>query len=197
MSTQRPPADVDIRPVLRRSLLASTAGEDSVVVEELGLCRGRVRVDLAVVNGSLHGYEIKSDRDSLDRLAGQADVYSKVLDQVTLVVGERHLAHAMNRIPAWWGITRVDDTSAGPELHLVRAEGENPARDPRALVELLWLPEALAILEARGQARGMRGKPRRLVWDRLCESLDTEEISSAVRAHLKARARTSDPQVSA
>lgn len=100
MSTQRPPADVDIRPVLRRSLLASTAGEGSVVVEELGLCRGRVRVDLAVVNGSLHGYEIKSDRDSLDRLAGQADVYSKVLDQVTLVVGERHLAHAMDRVPA-------------------------------------------------------------------------------------------------
>ena len=136
MSTQRPPADVDIRPVLRRSLLASTAGEDSVVVEELGLCRGQVRVDLAVVNGSLHGYEIKSDRDSLDRLAGQADVYSKVLDQVTLVVGERHLAHAMDRVPAWWGVTRVDDTAGGPELHLVRAEGENPALDRRALVDM-------------------------------------------------------------
>lgn len=194
MSSQRPPADVDIRPILKRSLLASTAGEDSVVVEELGLCRGRVRVDLAVVNGSLHGYEIKSDRDSLDRLAGQADVYSKVLDQVTLVVGERQLAHAMDRIPAWWGVTRVDDTAGGPELHLVRAEDKNPALDPRALVELLWLPDALAILEARGQIRGLKSKPRRVVWDRLCESLSTEEISCAVRAHLKARARTSDPQ---
>lgn len=194
MSSLRPPADVDIRPVLRRSLFASTAGEDSVVVEELGLCRGRVRVDLAVVNGSLHGYEIKSDRDSLDRLARQTDVYSKVLDQVTLVVGERHMAHAMDRVPAWWGVTRVDDTAGGPELHLVRAEGENPALDPRALVELLWLPEALAILEARGQARGLKSKPRRLVWDRLCERLATEEIASAVRVHLKARARTSDPR---
>ena len=194
MSTGRPPADADIRPVLKRSLLASTAGEDSVVVEELGLCRGRVRVDLAVVNGSLHGYEIKSDRDSLDRLAGQADVYSKVLDQVTLVVGERQLAHAMDRIPAWWGVTRVDGTAGGPELHLVRAEDKNPALDPRALVELLWLPDALAILEARGQVRGLKSKPRRLVWDRLCGSLSTEEISCAVRTHLKARARTSDPQ---
>ncbi len=194
MSSLRPPADVDIRPVLKRSLLASTVGEDSVVMEELGLCRGRVRVDLAVVNGSLHGYEIKSDRDSLDRLAGQADVYSKVLDQVTLVVGERHLTHAMDRVPTWWGVTRVDDTAGGAELHLVRAEGKNPALDPRALVELLWLPEALAILEARGQVRGLRDKPRRLVWDRLCENLGAEEIASAVRVHLKARARTSDPQ---
>ncbi len=192
MSLLRPPADVDIRPVLKRWLLDHSADEDSVVVEELGLCRGRVRVDLAVVNGSLYGYEIKSDRDSLDRLAGQADVYSKVLDWVTLVVGARHLADSMNFVPSWWGITRVDDTAGGPELHVVRNGRKNPALDPRALAELLWLPEALAILEARGRARGMRNKPRRLVWDRLCESLDTEEIASAVRVHLKARARTAD-----
>ena len=40
-------------------------GKGKIDVEELGVCRGRVRVDVAVVNGTLHGYEIKSDRDSL------------------------------------------------------------------------------------------------------------------------------------
>lgn len=55
--------DSDIRPVLRSRLRLKHANDtDTVVIEELGLCRGQVRVDVSVVNGLLHGYEIKSDR---------------------------------------------------------------------------------------------------------------------------------------
>ncbi|HET7057847.1 MAG TPA: sce7726 family protein, partial [Nitrospiraceae bacterium] len=68
--------DSDIRRVLRSKLLLKHADElDTVIIEELGLCRGQVRVDLSVVNGLLHGYEIKSDRDSLRRLRSQAELY--------------------------------------------------------------------------------------------------------------------------
>jgi hypothetical protein len=45
--------DEDIRPALRSHLLAKHAPEaETVVLEELGICCGQVRVDLAVVNGS-------------------------------------------------------------------------------------------------------------------------------------------------
>ena len=78
--------DAEIRPALREHLLRRHASEtDTVLIEELGLRRSHVRVDLAVVNGSLHGFEIKSDRDSLRRLARQVDLYSQVLDRATLV----------------------------------------------------------------------------------------------------------------
>ena len=70
--------DSDIRAVPRSSLFFKHLDEaDTVVIEELGLCRGQVRVDVAVVNGLLHGYEIKSDRDSLRRLGVQVEVYGK------------------------------------------------------------------------------------------------------------------------
>jgi hypothetical protein len=36
--------------------------------------------------------------------------------------------------------------------------------------------------------RGARGKPRELVWDRVCEHFDVTEIAAAVRERLKARA---------
>jgi hypothetical protein len=76
------PSDVAIRPALRSRLLVEHAHDpETVLIEELGLRRGLVRVDIAVVNGLLHGYEIKSDRDSLRRLAKQVDVYSAVLDR--------------------------------------------------------------------------------------------------------------------
>lgn len=183
------PGDAEIRPALRsRVVEPMSVGENVAVIEELGICRGQVRVDLAVVNGRLDGYEIKSDRDSLRRLEGQVDLYSKVLDRATLVVGERHLAEAVDSLPAWWGVLRVDPVSGPMRFEVVRQGDPNPGRDPRALAELLWLEEALALLEAHGAARGVRGKPRRVVWDRVCETCGIEEIGRTVRDRLRARA---------
>src|SRR6266478_524890 len=80
--------DDSIRSALRSRLQNQHAGQsDTAFLEELGLCGGRVRVDIAVVNGLLCGYEIKSDRDTLRRLSTQIDVYGKVLDRAILVVG--------------------------------------------------------------------------------------------------------------
>ena len=64
--------DSDIREVLLDSWQKKYFSDESTrVFEELGLCQGDARVDVAVVNGSIHGFEIKSERDSLDRLSNQ------------------------------------------------------------------------------------------------------------------------------
>lgn len=183
------PGDAEIRPALRfRILEPMPVGENVAVIEELGICRGQVRVDLAVVNGRLDGFEIKSDRDSLRRLEAQVDLYGKVLDRATLVVGDRHLAEAVANLPAWWGVLRVDPAPGPLRFDVIRPGGANPRRDPRALAELLWLEEAMELLEAHGAARGVRGKPRRVVWDRVCETCDIDEIGRIVRDRLRARA---------
>lgn len=181
--------DKAIRPALRSKLMRDQHDRpDTVLIEELGLCRGQVRMDIAVVNGSLHGYEIKSNRDTLRRLRVQVDLYGKVLDEATLVVGDRLLAAALDVLPPWWGVLLVQQTPHGCVFTTVREAGRNPTRDPRALVELLWFERALALLERCNAARGVRGKPRRVVWDRICEVVGTDEIAAAVRAGLKARA---------
>lgn len=46
----------------------------------------------------------------------------------------------------------------------------------------------MALLEERDAARGVRGKSRRIVWDRVCDRFDVDEIAAAVRARLKTRA---------
>lgn len=188
-------SDADIRPALRARVLAPHHGDpDTVLLEELGVCRGLVRVDLAVVNGIIHGFEIKSDRDTLRRLEGQIESYSKVLDRATLVTSERHVDDALRLVPAWWGLLRIDMTRhGGMRFAAVRRGRANPALDARALVELLWLEDALELLEQHGAARGVRGKPRRFVWDRVVESVEQDVIAAAVRAKLKARAASTDP----
>jgi hypothetical protein len=116
---------------------------------------GMRRVDVAVVGpGELAGWEIKSDRDSLRRLAGQAAVYGAVLDRVTLVAGPRHLGHAAAVLPGWWGLTLTGPAGGAVTLTPVRPAGPNPAVDPAALVRLLWREEARSLLWMRGTVRG-------------------------------------------
>ena len=190
----RPFGDAAIRSALRIRLREEQAPDsETAIIDELGLCRGRVRIDVTVVNGLLHGYEIKSDRDSLRRLRKQVDVYGKVLDRATLVVGDRFLRVAPDLVPAWWGLLHAHAEGEKPGFRVLRAAEENPQRDPLALVELLWCDQAMRLLEQRGVARGVRRKPRRIVWTRVCEHFGVEEIADAVRRGLKSRVTNQAP----
>lgn len=97
------PRDPQIRKLLRHQIASLDDDPSSVVLEEVGICRCTVRADLVHVNGVLHGYEIKSDRDSITRLSEQVALYSQVFDFATLVVGERLLGKALRQLPSWWG----------------------------------------------------------------------------------------------
>lgn len=182
--------DVDIRRSLHAEMQRRHRAEaDTLILDELGLCQGVARVDLAVVNGSLHGYEIKSESDTLDRLPSQRDVYSRALDYVTIVTSAKHAKKVRRSVPRWWGIWVADPSTVGIALREVRAPRPNPGVDARAVAELLWRHEALDELESRGLAGGLRGKPRRELWQRLADSLPLVELCAAVRERLKGRRR--------
>ena len=178
-----------LRRSLHRRLITKYQSEPgTLIVDELGLCQGSARVDVAVINSQLHGYEIKSELDSLRRLGAQADLYSKVFDRVTLVCSVRHVSNALEIIPSWWGVLRVISTTQNLAFEFVRAEQDNPDRDARAMAEFLWSEAAMALLEQRQALRGLRGKPRAALWDKICELLSIDELAAAVCAHLKATA---------
>lgn len=180
--------DAEIRRALRLKLINEHVKQaDTVFVEEFGICRGQGRLDLAVVNSVFHGYEIKSNRDSMRRFDGQVEQYSKVLDRATVVVGDRHLSAALDIVPNWWGVLLFQAGPKSSRFKVVRRAKKNPRLDPRSLVELLWLDEAIALLDQRSAARGVKGKPRRVIWDRVCEHFKVREIATKVRAQLKAR----------
>ena len=117
----------------------------TVVISELGLCGNTVRADLAAVNGMIHGYEIKSDRDSLRRLETQVEVYGRVFDRATLVVGGRHIDRATTMVPAWWGVLGILGCAVAPRLKIVRRGRANPDVDPR--VGPLGLRESRSFME--------------------------------------------------
>jgi hypothetical protein len=181
--------DRDVRQALHRKVLKEHHGDaNTLVLDELGLRHGTCRVDVAVVNGYLHGYEIKSDSDTLSRLPGQIQIYGAVLDHATLVVGERYLRDAKDMVPGWWGI-RV--ATAGPRGGITFKTEQpyqtNPSIDPLALAELLWRPEAVEVLRMRGCAPGVLRKPRKFLYSYLAETIELNELRDLVRRQLKAR----------
>ena len=184
--------DGDVRRVLLGRLNV-TYGVDptTIVVEELGLCRGTVRADVAVVNGCLKGYEIKSDKDTLKRLSRQSEVYNKVFDTVTLVVGESHLNQAKDVVPSWWGIETAhsDEPSSSVYLASFRSEGPNPGIEPLDLVQLLWRDEVLGLLSRADPSRRIASKPRKYLWQALVDLLPLEQLKDVVRETLKSRTR--------
>src|SRR3989339_1885199 len=127
------------------------------IIEELGVSHGTARVDIAVVNGVIHGYEIKSDMDTLQRLPEQMNIYNSVFTQMTLVVGKNHLYEAINIVPDWWGIMIAKiNTDQSVIFQSIREARYNQDQDSVAIARLLWRNEALEILEKAGEANGFR-----------------------------------------
>lgn len=180
--------DMDIREALERELrLAHGNDPDTLILHELGLCQGMSRVDMAVVNGEITGYEIKSPKDTLERLAFQKEVYSKTLDRVIIIAGEAHLDHVREMVPEWWGISVPVQGDDGISILVERPPQSNPSIDPHALVQLLWREEALEELCRLGMERGVLSKPRAVIWARLADAVPVEELAAIVRARIKAR----------
>ncbi len=183
-----PTRDCDIRLALEANLVLVHGDEpDTIIRHEVGICAGARRIDMALLNGELAGYEIKSDVDTLARLAGQAEAYGSVLDRATLVTTRRHLDGALSLLPSWWGIIVAHAESGSIILEAFRSPRLNSEHDPFSLAQLLWKEEALDELQLRGLARGLSGKARHYIWAALADTVSVSELRSIVRSRLKAR----------
>ncbi len=176
-----------MRTALCRRLEAEHNPSETLIRRELGLCSGETRVDVAVINGHLMGYEIKSERDRLDRLPGQIELYGRVLDVAVLIAADRHLTRARALLPWWWGLWRARRHDDDVTFDVLREPQRNPRTTPMAVAQLLWRDEALALLQERSLDRGLRSANRWRLWNALAENLESDDLAAEVRQRLRAR----------
>lgn len=180
--------DQIIRVALRGMLQRLHENDPVKIIEELGINHGSVRADLAAVNGIMHCYEIKSDRDTLLRLPAQIKAYNAVFDQVTVVVGLSHIYEAMEVIPDWWGITVAKSDREGVIVFSrIREAQLNQGRDSESIARLLWRKEALRILEEIDEDHGFRSKPRNVIYEKLAQSVELNVLADKVKEVLCVR----------
>jgi hypothetical protein len=163
----------------------------SRIMPELSLCQSEARIDLAVANSRLLGWEIKTAADTLDRLPGQQEVYSRIFDRLWLVADTRHIDRGLGLIPDWWGVMTI--TQRGGQCHLneVRRSRINPGVHLGSLVRLLWREEVLQELESLNLAEGLNRSPRRELWHALAAAaprhISAPRLRDRVRIRLKER----------
>ncbi|GIO06234.1 hypothetical protein J31TS6_22620 [Brevibacillus reuszeri] len=180
--------DHDVREILLEKLTSIHEHEqDTRIINELAVCGGLSRVDVAVVNGVLHGYEIKSESDTLYRLQSQMTEYNKVFERVTIVAAEDFLPKLRETVPPWWGIMVVKNRKGKILLNSVKKGRKNPSIEADSLVQLLWRQEALELLKKRGLEKGFLSKPKAAIYDQLVKEIPLRELVNEVNDVLKYR----------
>ncbi len=113
-------------------------------------CLGRkTRADLLLVTETeLVGFEIKSDKDTLERLERQIHDYERFCDRNYLVVGQKLEEKALPLLPAHWGAYRIYMTE-DETLHLEcirEAEANKKRMRLHNQLRLLWRSELIPIM---------------------------------------------------
>lgn len=180
--------DSQVRSFLIERISQTNQHADAVLIEELDLCLGEARVDLVLVNGKTVGIEIKSDRDNLDRLPKQIEIYSRVFDQVEIVSGVNHLDQIFQSVPNWWGVPTVTGSRQWKlEYRRFRSCKVNLNKDPLSAAQLLWKKEVLELLMRKQLTTKYNNKTRDVLWATLVETFPKTDIFRHVNYCLKKR----------
>lgn len=181
--------DIEIRLNFhRKELRQEHLQKNTLVIDELGLNHGKCRADIAVVNGHLIGYEIKSDQDSLQRLKEQIKSYNAIFDKVSVIVGNRHVNSIQKYIPDWWGV--IVSTKSSTEVvnfELIRKAKINKDIDPISIAQLLWRNEAEEILYREKIPSKILRQTRDVLYEYLVEIFSIKQLQKIVRDYLKKR----------
>ena len=129
---------------------------------------------IAVLDGELLGFEIKSDCDSYARLGGQVKNYDKYCDRNYVVVGASH-RQVEKHIPAYWGVLAVQCEAGKLGLFERRPAVENPKVRLKNQLGFLWRAEMHHILDRCGLPK-YRQKSRKFIQQCLLDRVPPERL---------------------
>lgn len=205
--------DKKIRALLKETYQTTTYRGKALpqvrLVDELAIPKRICLADIVAIpvsknaNDGLHGFEIKSEVDSLTRLKSQVHYYSQVFKRCTLVVTEKHEEKAIAMIPDWWGVIIVlpkgFDAYSEPlddiVLLEIREAKENPnVLSPYALTQLLWRTELVELVKTK-EVDVLKTGSKRVLRTAISKQIPIDELESTVITYLAERTEWKIPGV--
>ena len=170
-------------PEIRARLYPLLTG--GVYIDELPT--GTTRADVVhITEAFMHGYEVKGDGDTLQRVENQLRCYAEVYDFVTFIVTEKHLPKLLPRLPDWVGVLVAE--AEGNTLREHRPAGYNATVQRAPLAALLWVEEVKQFLLARGLAGASTLRQREIAtFLRTTHTITLSSLAQYVRERLMAR----------
>lgn len=145
---------------------------------------GACKADLAILNGTATVYEIKSERDSLTRLANQVENYKRVFAKVYVIASENHVSGVLDTVPEDVGVMML---ASRYRISTLREAADRPDRVcPATVFESLRSAEAGAILKSLGiVVPDVPNTQRHAAMRELFEGLDPTAVHVAMVKTLK------------
>lgn len=146
---------------------------------------GACKADVAILNGTATVYEIKSERDSLARLANQIQNYKKVFAKVYVIASEGHVTGVLDTVPEDVGVMMLGSRY---RITTVREADDRSDRIcPVTVFESLRSAEAVAILKRLNIAvPDVPNTQRHAAMRALFAQLDPTAVHNAMVSTLKA-----------
>lgn len=136
---------------------------------------GQARADVICLpeSGQI-AYEIKTSYDSIFRLKGQIENYSKAFDRVVLVGHADSVYRFSKHVPEWVGVYEVDRAGC----HVIREPKRHPDNlSKRTILDCMYKPERVAFVQKyRPKARYVGSRYIMLSKD-IVKSMSVEEVS--------------------
>lgn len=156
------------------------------------LCIGKSRADaILVCDDKIIGYEIKSDKDNLDRLEGQMKDYTRFCNECYIVTGSMHAERILETVPEFYGIIKIYmDNDKNRHLEIVRESGKDPKESKKRKIKhqlsLLWRSEITRIAKAN-KVKPISKKSKTKIAAMLADQMDYDILRKAVCEELMER----------
>jgi len=191
--------DIEIRTAFHQKKLRHLhACPHTLVLNELAIAHASARVDIAVINGCLHGYEIKSAADTLSRLPRQIGLYEECLEKLTIVCAPKHVEGVEKIAPSWCGIIEANKGARGGiEFKTRRSSQRNTNIKADRLAHLLWRQEAMELLSSFDLPAAQLRKPRTELYKEISARFTVSEITEYIKKVMVVRPAWRGPPVHA
>jgi hypothetical protein len=179
--------------VTQKILLGRHSLRTASVLNEVRV--GSSKADMVVFNGTSTAYELKSERDSLSRLAGQLSDYSRVYASVYVVTSPSQAPEVLATTSSDVGVLTLTRRFT---LTTERAAVDDPFKlDPASMLDTMRNGEAVRLLHRLGvEVPEVPNTQMRSTLQHLVKQFDAKAVHSAMLDIMKASRSNSSSQLS-
>ena len=183
--------DLSVRPearlkaaVIDKLYSSSHVDRDAVLISEMVVDNWSRRADVVLANGKLWCFEIKSELDSMSRLPGQIDTFTRSFEKLVVVVASKFEKPARAILPEGVGLW-VEECD-GSLKERIRPKVAPLTKD--AAIKAMTTAELRHLLACNGAAP--TAGAQRADLSRLAASLPASDLANAARDAIKRRYRS-------
>jgi frataxin-like iron-binding protein CyaY len=176
----------DIKAALIDKLIERGMLQNAVLINEMVVANWSRRADIAVVNGKLYAFEIKSDFDSLQRLEGQVSAYLDRFDKVTVVTTRKFANLISEQMPPDVEIWEATSEEGEVSFRVARRGKTKEITCKRTLCGFLLKSEIVSFLRQRNELSSLHEMNRDELIS-MAKGYSLKDLRSYVLSCLKAR----------